>query len=65
MPNKQKPNHQSMSISNGFQFGLLGGLGVLTALAIGGALTTLAQVITYVFAAIFIALGIDPIVSIL
>jgi predicted PurR-regulated permease PerM len=62
---KEKPTHQSWSISNGFQFGLLGGLGVLTALAIGGALTTLAQVITYVFAAIFIALGLDPIVSLL
>jgi predicted PurR-regulated permease PerM len=62
---KEKPTHQSWSISNGFQFGLLGGLGVLTALAIGGALTTLAQVITYVVAAIFIALGLDPIVSLL
>ena len=65
MATKEKPTHQSWSISNGFQFGLLGGLGVLTALAIGGALTTLAQVITYVFAAIFIALGLDPIVSLL
>jgi predicted PurR-regulated permease PerM len=65
VPTKPKPSHSSMSISNGFQFGLLGGLGVLTALAIGGALTTLAQVITYVFAAIFIALGLDPIVSLL
>ncbi len=65
MATKPKPEHQSWSISNGFQFGLLGGLGVLTALAIGGALTTLAQVITYIFAAIFIALGLDPIVSLL
>ena len=65
MPTKPKAPSQSMSISNGFQFGLLGGLGVLTAMAIGGALTTLAQVITYIFAAIFIALGLDPIVSML
>lgn len=50
-------------ISNAFQFGLLGGLGVLSALVIGGAITTLASVITYVAAAIFIALGLEPIVT--
>jgi predicted PurR-regulated permease PerM len=50
-------------ISNAFQLGLLGGLGVLTALLIGGAVTTLANVITYVAAAIFIALGLEPIVT--
>jgi putative heme transporter len=50
-------------ISNSFQIGLLGGLGVLSALVIGGAVATLANIITYVFAAIFIALGLDPAVS--
>jgi predicted PurR-regulated permease PerM len=50
-------------ISNAFQLGLLGGLGVLTALLIGGAVTTLANVITYLAAAIFIALGLEPIVT--
>jgi putative heme transporter len=50
-------------ISNAFQVGLLGGLGVLSALVIGGAIETLANVITYVFAAIFIALGLDPVVT--
>jgi predicted PurR-regulated permease PerM len=35
----------------------------LTALVIGGAITTLANVITYVFAAVFLALGLDPLVS--
>lgn len=50
-------------ISNAFQLGLLGGLGVLTALVIGGAITTLASVITYVAASIFIALGLEPIVT--
>lgn len=50
-------------ISNAFQLGLLGGLGVLTALVIGGAISTLANVITYVAAAIFIALGLEPIVT--
>jgi predicted PurR-regulated permease PerM len=50
-------------ITNAFQLGLLGGLGVLTAILIGGAVQTLASIITYVAAAIFIALGLDPIVS--
>jgi predicted PurR-regulated permease PerM len=35
----------------------------LTAFVIGGAITTLANVITYVFAAVFLALGLDPLVS--
>lgn len=56
MPNNFK-------VSNAFQAGLLGGLGVLTALVIGNMVATIASVITYVFAAIFIALGLDPIVS--
>jgi predicted PurR-regulated permease PerM len=50
-------------ITNGFQLGLLGGLGVLTAVLIGGAFQTLADIITYVAAAIFIALGLDPVVT--
>lgn len=61
----EKKTSGNLKISNGFQLGLLGGLGVLTALVIGGALVTIAQVITYVFAAIFIALGLDPIVTML
>ena len=43
--------------------GLFGGLGVLAALVIGGAVSTLANVITYIFAAVFLALGLDPAVS--
>ena len=54
-----------MKISNAFQFGLLGGLGVLTAIAIGNAFLTLANVVTYVALAIFIALGIEPVVQFL
>ena len=50
-------------ITSAFQLGFLGGLGVLTALLIGGAITTLASVITYVAAAIFISLGLEPIVT--
>jgi predicted PurR-regulated permease PerM len=51
-----------MTIHGAFRFGLLGGLGVLTALLIGSAVTTLATVITYVGFALFLALGLDPIV---
>jgi putative heme transporter len=54
---------QNMKIASAFQLGLFGGLGVLTALVIGGAITTLANVITYIFAAVFLALGLDPLVS--
>jgi predicted PurR-regulated permease PerM len=52
-----------MKIASAFQLGLFGGLGVLTALVVGGAVATLANVITYIFAAIFLALGLDPLVS--
>lgn len=52
-------------LTNGFQLGLMGGLGVLTALALGSMVTSLANIFTYVFAAIFIALGLDPVVSFL
>ncbi|MEN9753335.1 MAG: hypothetical protein RL670_1026 [Actinomycetota bacterium] len=50
-------------LTNAFQLGLLGGLGVLTAVLIGNALVTLATVLTYIAAAIFIALGLDPVVN--
>lgn len=53
----------NFKVTNAFQIGLLGGLGVLTALAIGGAITTLANIITYIAAAIFIALGLEPLVA--
>ena len=52
-----------MKIQNAFRIGLLGGLGVLVAIAIGGAVTTLSTIITYIGAALFLALGIDPAVS--
>lgn len=51
-----------MTIHGAFRIGLLGGLGVLTAMLIGGAVITLASVITYVGFALFLALGLDPIV---
>lgn len=52
-----------MKIQNAFRFGLFGGLGVLLALAIGSAVGTLATILTYIGAAIFLALGLDPAVS--
>lgn len=52
-----------MRIQNAFRFGLFGGLGVLVALAIGGAIGSLSTILTYVGAALFLALGIDPAVS--
>lgn len=53
----------NIRVTNAFQIGLLGGLGVLTAILIGGAVATIANIIAYVFAAIFIALGLDPLVK--
>lgn len=52
-----------MRIQNPFLLGLLGGLGVLLALGIGVAINQLALILTYVGAAVFLALGIDPIVT--
>jgi predicted PurR-regulated permease PerM len=52
-----------LKIQNPFRVGLFGGLGVLLALGIGAAFGSLATVLTYVGAALFLALGLDPLVS--
>lgn len=52
-----------MKIHNAFRLGLLGGLGVLLAIGIGYAVVNLATILTYIGAALFLALGIDPAVS--
>ena len=52
-----------MKIQNSFRVGLLGGLGVIVAIAIGATIGSLATIITYVGAALFLALGLDPLVS--
>lgn len=52
-----------MKIHNAFRLGIFGGLGVLIALLIGGAFASLATILTYIGAAIFIALGLDPLIS--
>ena len=54
-----------MKIQNSFRLGLFGGLGVIVAIAIGAAIGSLATVLTYVGAALFLALGVDPLVSFL
>ena len=52
-----------MKIQNPFRAGLFAGLGVLVAVGIGGMVTSLATVLTYVGAALFLALGLDPIIT--
>lgn len=52
-----------MKIQNAFVVGLLGGLGVLVAVGIGATVGSLATILTYVGAALFLALGLDPVVS--
>lgn len=49
--------------TNPFMFGLLGALGVLVALAVGSIVGQLATVLVYIGVAIFLALGLDPIVT--
>ncbi len=52
-----------MKIHNAFRLGIFGGLGVLVAVLIGGAFASLATILTYIGAALFIALGLDPLIS--
>ncbi|MHA6667612.1 AI-2E family transporter [Homoserinimonas sp. A447] len=52
-----------MKIQNAFRFGLFGGLGVLVAIGIGTAVGNLATILTYIGAALFLALGLDPLVT--
>ncbi|CAN5507115.1 AI-2E family transporter [soil metagenome] len=54
-----------MKIQNAFRLGLFGGLGVLAAIAIATGISSLATILAYVGAALFLALGIDPAVSFL
>lgn len=50
---------------NAFRMGLLGGLGVLLSLLIGSVVTQLSTVLVYVGLALFLALGLDPLVSLI
>ncbi|WP_341872870.1 AI-2E family transporter [Leucobacter insecticola] len=68
---KQNQAHQGQNPGQGrgrtrinpFTFGLLGALGVLVALLIGSIIGQLATVLVYVGVALFLSLGLDPIVS--
>lgn len=46
-----------------YRIGLVGGLGVLTALLIGGIVSQLSTVLIYIGVALFLALGLDPLVT--
>jgi predicted PurR-regulated permease PerM len=52
-----------LRIQNPFRIGLFGGLGVLVAIGIGVAFLNLATILTYIATALFIAMGIDPLVT--
>lgn len=52
-----------MKIENPFRFGLIGTLGVGLGLLILFSIVSLSTILTYIGAAIFIALGLDPIVT--
>lgn len=54
-----------MKIRNGFLLGLVGGLGVLLAIAIGVALQQISSVLVWAFAGIFLALGVEPVIQFL
>jgi predicted PurR-regulated permease PerM len=53
----------SLARTNPFKLGLMGALGVLVALVIGGIVDQLATVLVYIGVAVFLSLGLDPIVS--
>lgn len=55
----------NLRIQHAFQFGLLGGLGVLTAIAIGNAAISLAGIITSIITALFITLGLEPLIQVI
>ncbi|MCF8541417.1 MAG: AI-2E family transporter, partial [Aurantimicrobium sp.] len=52
-----------MRIQNPFRVGLVGALGVGLGLLLITSITSLATVLTYVGAALFLSLGLDPLVS--
>ncbi|MET3567063.1 Predicted PurR-regulated permease PerM [Leifsonia sp. 98AMF] len=54
-----------MKIQNPFRLGLIGALGVGLGILILSAITSLATIITYIGAALFLALGIEPLISFL
>jgi predicted PurR-regulated permease PerM len=62
-PAQPKTAAAAIARINPFMFGLLGALGVLVALVLGGIVNQLATVLVYIGVAIFLSLGLDPVVS--
>lgn len=61
--NQPKTAAAAIARINPFTFGLLGALGVLVALLLGAVVNQLATVLVYIGVALFLALGLDPIVT--
>jgi predicted PurR-regulated permease PerM len=59
------PETNNRRITHAYQIGFLGGLGVLTAIALGSAVISLAGIITSIITALFITLGLEPLVQLL
>ena len=59
------PGNNNLRVTHAYQLGLLGGLGVLTALALGSAVLSLASIITSIITALFITLGLEPLIQLL
>lgn len=60
------PRHRpavNVSTEHAFSTGLLGTLGVLAALVLGGAVANSLVIITYIGAALFLAIGLEPVTS--
>lgn len=55
----------NIRVSHAYQAGVMLGLGVLTAIAIGNAVVTLASIITSIITALFIAIGLEPVIQFL
>ncbi len=59
------PESNNRRITHAYQIGFLGGLGVLTAIALGSAVISLASIITSIITALFITLGLEPLIQLL
>lgn len=59
------PETNNRRITHAYQIGFLGGLGVLTAIALGSAVISLASIITSIITALFITLGLEPLIQLL
>lgn len=56
---------KNIRLTHAFQIGFLGALGVLTAVALGSAVISIAGIITSIVTALFITLGLEPLVQLL